>query len=79
MVRRSTHPDLTVEYLLQELEQQGVDATLIAAFACRAASRRSKHASVSRPSHTGSAAARGEAWVPGEAGQVESHRKLQTV
>ena len=40
VTRRSTHPDPIVEHLLQELERQGVDGTVIEAFAHRAAKRR---------------------------------------
>ena len=63
MARRSIHPDLTVEYLLQELELQGVDAAIIAAFASRAA-KRGKGQAASRLAGTGHAVTSGECPAP---------------
>ena len=76
MARRSIHPDLTVEYLLQELEQQGVDTAVIEAFAYRAAKRRKGNAATPRLSVP--AVSSGESSAPDGVSQLDYVRQLQT-
>ena len=71
MARRSTHPDLTVEYLLQELERQGVDSAIIEAFASRAANRRRGQAANLRLSS-------GESSLPDNLSHMDHAPRLQT-